>query len=557
MILSLSVMSLNMALAQKTVKTKARSVRIAKDVSLKPPVLNMVEGSFIFEDPSGNNIIDANEECVIRMRVKNNGLGDAVGCSAILGAVGTTNGLKYETSHYLPTIKVGDEVLVEFPISSDMSTADGNLELTLMVNEPNGFGTNPSAMSIQTRAFMAPMLKVVDYSITNALGNTSLTKKMPFELQVLVQNITHGRAEDVEVEMILPQGVIPIGGNTKIPFTKFDGGRTESLDFSLIVNNQYTENVIPIKLKIKEKYGIYAEDKTIELKLNQTMASSKIVVDAKEDNFGDIAIASLTSAVDKNIPISRAVNDKTFAVIIANENYHNESNVPYALNDGRVFAQYCEKTLGIPAKNIHLKENATLNAIRGDVQWLTNVMRAYQGEAKVIFYYAGHGIPDEAQKTAYLLPVDGLGNNFSTGYKLSSIYSDLADAPSKSVTVFLDACFSGTKREGDMLAKNGRGIAIKVREDKVPGKMVVFAAAQGDEAAYPYSDQGHGMFTYFLLEKLQETSGNVTYKELGDYITTNVSQNSIVINGKSQTPKVQASYLLGDEWEKWVFSTKK
>jgi hypothetical protein len=35
------------------------------------------------------------------------------------------------------------------------------------------------------------------------------------------------------------------------------------------------------------------------------------------------------------------------------------------------------------------------------------------------------------------------------------------------------------------------------------GNMVVFSAAQGDETAYPNNDEKHGMFTYFLLKKLQ------------------------------------------------------
>jgi len=78
--------------------------------------------------------------------------------------------------------------------------------------------------------------------------------------------------------------------------------------------------------------------------------------------------------------------------------------------------------------------------------------------------------------------------------------------------------------------------------------MVVFSAAQGDETAYPYHEKGHGMFTYFLLKKLQETKGNVTLGELGSYITTNVKQQSIIVNRKSQTPTVTPSQTLSDRW---------
>ena len=256
------------------------------------------------------------------------------------------------------------------------------------------------------------------------------------------------------------------------------------------------------------------------------------------------------SEVDVEIPASNKNSDNTFAVIIANENYQKEAQVPFAVNDGRTFAEYCKKTLGIPANNVHIVTDATLNNMKYEVRWLKQVIDAYGGEARVIFYYAGHGIPDEAQKTAYLLPVDGFGNDVSTGYKLDDLYSTLGNLPSKSVTVFLDACFSGANRDGQMLA-SARGVAIKAKSSAPVGNMVVFSAAQGDETAYPYNEQQHGMFTYYLLKKIKETSGNVTYKELGDYVTDNVRKQSIVVNGKSQTPVVVPSATVGGNWETW------
>ena len=99
----------------------------------------------------------------------------------------------------------------------------------------------------------------------------------------------------------------------------------------------------------------------------------------------------------------------------------------------------------------------------------------------------------------------------------------LSAVPSESVAVFLDACFSGTKRESGMLA-SARGVAIKVRDEAPQGNLVVFTAAQGDETAYQYAEKGHGMFTYFLLKKLQESKGDVTLGELGDYITNEVKR---------------------------------
>lgn len=93
-----------------------------------------------------------------------------------------------------------------------------------------------------------------------------------------------------------------------------------------------------------------------------------------------------------------------------------------------------------------------------------------------------------------------------------------------------------------------RGVAIKARSGMPQGNMVVFSAAQGDETAYPDYEEKHGMFTYYLLQKLQETEGNVTLQELGEYIIDNVRKKS-VINGKLQTPCVMASPTVGDAWK--------
>jgi uncharacterized caspase-like protein len=181
--------------------------------------------------------------------------------------------------------------------------------------------------------------------------------------------------------------------------------------------------------------------------------------------------------------------------------------------------------------------------------WLKNVCDKYEGDASVIFYYTGHGIPDEQDKAAYLLPVDGDGRYVQTGYKLDDLYQRLGDMPAKSVTVLLDACFSGATRDGKMVAQ-AKGVAIKVRAGEPRGNTMVFAAAQGDETAGFYEEQGHGMFTYFLLSELQRTKGDVTMKELSDNVIREVSRRSAVAN-KPQTPCVTPAQPVADKWEKW------
>lgn len=254
--------------------------------------------------------------------------------------------------------------------------------------------------------------------------------------------------------------------------------------------------------------------------------------------------------VDINIPVTQTKNSNTFVVVYANEDYKRLEKVPYAKQDGKVFAEYCVKTLGIPKENIHVVENATLNEMQSEIYWLSQVCDAFNGNAKVIVYYSGHGIPSENEKSAYLLPVDGDGTRVESGYKLDDLYSSIEKLSSSMVCVFIDACFSGMRKDGEALVP-ARGVALKAKPSTPQGNMVVFSAAQGDETAYPNNDEQHGMFTYYLLKKLQETKGDVTLQDLGNYITTNVRQQSIVKNGKSQTPCVTPSVTLDASWQNW------
>ena len=254
------------------------------------------------------------------------------------------------------------------------------------------------------------------------------------------------------------------------------------------------------------------------------------------------------SDVDANPPVTNIVADKTFAVIISNENYSEVEKVQYALNDGEIVSNYFEKTLGIPKSNIRYIPDATLNKMRIQLSWLKNISEAFGKEAKVIFYYSGHGVPDEQSKNAYLMPVDGYHSDMSTNLSINQLYEELASLDVSQVIVFMDACFSGSQR-GDNMLVAARGVKIKSRANAPKGKLVVFSAAQGDETAYPLEDQGHGMFTYYFLKKLRDSGSNVTLGELSEYITSEVKKASLVKNGKLQTPSTSVSIEIESNWK--------
>lgn len=260
----------------------------------------------------------------------------------------------------------------------------------------------------------------------------------------------------------------------------------------------------------------------------------------------DMPAPTVESEVDVNIPISTKKAENNYALIIANENYEFVDNVDYALHDGEIFKEYCIKTLGIPEKQVLYAKNATSGMMNGEVEKLVKLANIDEG-ANIIVYYCGHGIPDENTSEAYLIPVDGKGANIVTCYSLNKLYSTLSATKAANITYFLDACFTGANREGSMLVA-ARGVAREAKKEVLNGNTVVFAAASQDETAMAYKEKTHGMFTYFLLKKLQDTKGDVTYGELAEYIKKNVQKESILVNDKSQSPNIATSVAVTESW---------
>jgi len=263
-----------------------------------------------------------------------------------------------------------------------------------------------------------------------------------------------------------------------------------------------------------------------------------------------------TSGVDSNIPVASHSRYDTYALVIGNQNYRFASNVPYAIHDARVFAEYCKKTLGIPVENIHISEDATKQMILEEEieDWISNIK--YRENKKLIVYYAGHGVPDVKNKNkAYILPTDVRGTNPQRGIALDKFYSKLGELAFAQTSVFLDACFSGVSRNNEGVTEGLREVEIEAEEATFSdGNVVVFSAAQGNETAQGYPEEGHGLFTYYLLKEIQDTNGTINYGELSERITTNVSRQALQLKmQKKQTPATRFSEKATENWRDMSF----
>ncbi len=81
----------------------------------------------------------------------------------------------------------------------------------------------------------------------------------------------------------------------------------------------------------------------------------------------------------------------------------------------------------------------------------------------------------------------------------------------------------------------------------------MFTATSSEEVSLPLQKESHGLFTYYLLRKFKETSGQFTMQDLKDYLKNEIPKSSLLENRIKQTPQVLVSPKLDDQWLLWKF----
>ena len=236
------------------------------------------------------------------------------------------------------------------------------------------------------------------------------------------------------------------------------------------------------------------------------------------------------------------LNENAFALIIGVADYERTpAKAAYADRDAQTFYDFAMLKLGVPADNIKELVNSSANEV--DVRlavkdWIAR--SAKHGVSDIYVFFAGHGLANQSGDDMYLLPFDGSPRLLEeSAISRKGLFFDIANIKPRSVTVFLDTCYSGTTRGADMLIK-ARPIAIRAKEQSVPESFTVMTAAAGDQTAKPLEEAKHGMFSYFLMKGMEgdadvNKDSQITAGELHAYVQQNVIQQS----SGSQTPELQ------------------
>ncbi len=249
------------------------------------------------------------------------------------------------------------------------------------------------------------------------------------------------------------------------------------------------------------------------------------------------------SDIESNLPKSRTKNPDAVAIVIGNSSYRNIASVDYATNDAIAIKRYLIEVLGFSEGNVILKYNISLgefNTLFGTAQQAGLLSGLCKPNSDVFVYYSGHGYPSPTNDDGYFVPIEADLNYIqSSGYSLKMFYQHLNALNVKSLTIVLDACFSGAG-----LMKNVSGmkpVSVATYSDK----LLCLASSTGAQFSTWYKEKQHGLFTYFFLKAIHNRNadtnrdGRLTFREIYDFVgdrTRGVPNMSRKLHNLEQTP---------------------
>jgi tetratricopeptide (TPR) repeat protein len=222
------------------------------------------------------------------------------------------------------------------------------------------------------------------------------------------------------------------------------------------------------------------------------------------------------------------------ALIIAVSEYDNDYPLKYCEKDGVEVS----KLLSSPDLAYEIEEkNKLIGYVRSEemrdtiVDFFDN--EEVKDEDMLLLYYSGHGIHDQrgnmylsSSQIDPLLPA-------KRGFSSKELMTVIENSTSSKKVAILDCCHSGSTEIGKGEINDPMQLIKSIEEDSEALEqgegICILAASQAYQGAYPLEEQGHSIFTYFMLEGLRQnaesvdSNGNVTPYTLNKYISKKIN----------------------------------
>ena len=265
----------------------------------------------MLKDENRNNTIDAFESNNLTFLITNSGPGPAIGLVAEAIITGTKDGITCKKNHLLPEIEPGKKQEVSIPISSSRFTSDGLISIGISLIEPNGFSPDPFSVDIKTQSFNAPRLEVVDF----LTSMNTWAPNLPVDFDVLLQNTGQSSAENINVNLTLPNTVTCYSNNVSISIDKLSPSETITISYNIIVPRNFSKNHVDAYLNVTEKFGDYGVSWSHEFPFKSINNNGKTIsIESSASNDGTIINRGSLNNKYQTDEISFQSSDSTFYI---------------------------------------------------------------------------------------------------------------------------------------------------------------------------------------------------------------------------------------------------
>jgi len=552
--------------AQKVISGKSDNTRLTIKPEYKigiPPNL-FVEMSF--EDDNNNLILEANEKARIILNIKNKGKGPAQGLVVTVKDNQNDPEFKLGDGQEIPFLYPDNTMKVTIPIQAGFNIQSAGHKLEINIKEHFGYDMDPAFLMLTTLKFQEPKIEFAGMQIIDA-GEGTGALQQDGQLQA---------GELVKARIVVQNTGQNISKNTKFNITTSDaniyieGGQGDLGDLAIGEVKEFwitispnkrvtTKEMLPIYLSTindakrgdlyMEQLPISLEQKspdiiTLEVKADMDRLTRQV---ARFEYNSNRITANVGNIIDiKQVLPSKTHRANTVAVLIGLENYSYFAPAPYAENDAAIMKEYFKNVLGIENIILYKSKDVTgyffdniFDPAYGELQ-----KAVLKGKTDIFVYYSGHGIPNKDGTKVYLLPTDGKPEAIERqGYDLNTLFKNLDALEAASVTIIIDACFSGLSRTSEniepqnLLAMKGVKVKPEVIESWLADpNFTIFTSSEFDQTSLGFDLSETGLFTYYLCAGLQgnaDANGDkkITTGELEDYVTARVSETSVKIRG--------------------------
>jgi hypothetical protein len=518
-----------------------------------------------FTDDNNNGILEAKESAKIFIKITNKGKGNAqelkVSVEDDLLDANLTIG-----NYSMKVLKPAESYDVIIPIFAGINIKTAEHRLKIKVTEFFGYDMDDAFLILNTFEYQAPQLVFSGLEIFDSGENTYAINENGLlqageqaTVKFVIQNIGLGDANDVGFKIRTNNPDIYLEKNQGM-LGVVKAGQTKEISFIISPNKRVTgTDLLPVLLTLSETMGKgNLTDYQLPISLNTRPPETKTLTvnsdfESLKKDFAKFEYSSrkfsmnTSNLIDiKTIMPSNTKRKNSIAVIFGVENYKELPPAPYATNDADILKEYFQKRLGVEKVVMYKNDEVSgfifddvFNPDNGELQ-----KEIVKGQTELFVFYSGHGIPDKSGENIYLFPFDGKVARIETqGYEINKLYENLEKLEAKSVTVFLDACFSGGSRTTETIKAENlvamKGVKIKPKNNWAylnNPNFTIFNSSSEAETSLGFDASQTGLFTYFLCAGLQGQADSnqdkkITSGELKDYLFDNVTTTSRKISG--------------------------